>query len=275
MSFLKSKKGDSTEMSLAHILDIGLVTLAILLLTSFVYKASSGEFIEEKKIALNTGILIDTLISASGNTFLSADIANNTIKITDKGVEVGKKWTQYFPLLQDRDTRTISDMVFNDITNIEFYKTGNNLYVNKKIKKVPALSCPFILIEKPNKAVIMPKNEFRLETALKQALGSEIQITKTDSLVEHTQFAIKLDAINGTAFKLEIPPNSIKSRRLACTMANELQQENPDIETEIVVIEHPLFEKSDTAVIITLTSELNNDITTFLSLSSAFKSTFT
>jgi hypothetical protein len=276
MHFLKSKKGDSTEMSLAHILDIGLVALAILLLTSFVYKASSGEFIEEKKIALNTGILIDTMFSANGNTFISVDIANNTIKITERGVETGNEWMQFFHILEKKDTKIISDDIsFKDIENIKILKTGNKMYIGENITKKSSLSCPFVFIETPNNAAILPENEFRLERSLNNALGSQITIIRTNSLNENTELAIMLNSSSGTSFKVEIPPNSIESRRLACAMTNELQIDNPELKTEIVVVENELFQNSKIATILTMTPELNNDINTFNALSNALKSTFT
>jgi hypothetical protein len=252
------------------------VVLTIIILLSFVYKASSGELIEEKKIALNTGILIDTILSANGNTFLSTYIENNSLKITDNKVEVGEKWTQSFYTLENKDTQIISDSTtFKDMADIEIFKTGNKIYIGSDIKKIYSLSCPSVFIKKPSNVAILPKNEIRLETAIEQAFGSKLQIIKIDSLEEYAELVIMLNSTDGTPFKIEIPPNSLESRRLACVITNELLIENPDLRSEIVVVENELFEKSDTAVIITLTSELNNKIKTFISLSKALELTFT
>ena len=58
-------------------------------------------------------------------------------------------------------------------------------------------------------------------------------------------------------------------------MTNELQIDNPELKTEIVVVENELFQNSKIATILTMTPELNNDINTFNALSNALKSTFT
>lgn len=279
MFFLKSKKGIANEKILASIQDIGLAAFAIILLFNVVQGASTGEFIEEKKVVISTGLLIDTLTSTNGNTFIYADISNNTISITDKLIKVGDRWTQRFHLLKDKNTKIFSDLSFENTSTITLLKAGSNLYIGKELIPINYHSCPFVFFKKPTNVAILPSTEFRLETALKQALNSEITLTMADTatakLIGNPELIIMLNSKQEDFFKIEIPVNSPKSRRLACIITNELQRENSGLKTEIQVIEHPLFQQSDSAVIITLTTDLNNDINTFKSLSNAFKSTFT
>ena len=101
MYFLKSKKGQSTEMSLAHMIDIGMAVLAIIILVSFVYKSSSGEFVDEKRVAINLGLLMDAISSSNGNTFISANIYDKPVTIVGDKVKVGKKWSQNHYLLSN------------------------------------------------------------------------------------------------------------------------------------------------------------------------------
>lgn len=284
MHVLKSKKGQTTEISQANLIDIGLAALTIILLLSFVYKASTGIYLEEKKIAINTGLMIDTIISSNGNTFLSTDIANNTLAITDTQVEAGEKLNQKFYLLSDQNINIFSDLTFKDTTKINLIKTGNSLYISKDITQISSLSCPFVFVDMPNNITIITETEsitnndlfiINLEQSLEQSLGySELQIGITDNLIKNTELAIKIQTTNENIFKIEIPVNSIASRRLACTITNQIQIKNPELDTEIIVIEHPIFEKSDNAIILTINNKLKKLDTTH-SLSNAFKLTFT
>jgi len=280
MSFIKSKRGQATEMSLAHIIDLGLAMLAILLLVSFVSKASTGEFIDEKKVVLNTGLLIDTVLSANGNTFLSIDIANNTLTITDNKVESGEIWTQSFYVLEDQNTQTISDIEFKGTKNIELFKTGNKLYIKKEVTQISSLSCPYSIVEEPSNVVILPKTKengeddsftFSLQSALTiQGIATE----RVNNLTTPTNLAIKILQTESNIIKVGIPFNSPESRRLACSITNELQIKNPTLEAKIVVVEDILFKNSDNAIILTINDNIKNRYTT-IALSKVFKSTFT
>ena len=279
MFFLKSKKGAVTEMSLAHIQDIGLVALAIILLVSFVYKASSGEFIDEKKVVINTGLLIDSLLSTNGDTSVYTTISNHTVSITDKHVEAGKKWAQRFHLLEDPNINIFSDLLFENTTIISLLKTGNTLYVSKEVINANYHNCPFILVDIPKNITIITETEDLFISQLEQALyqlssDHGINLEITDNLTKSTELAIIIKSTNEEKLKLEIPPHSAGSRRLACAITNKILIKNPELSTKISPIEKDIFEKSENSIIIYLKESLRV-LDTTIALSNGVKSTFT
>lgn len=279
MFFLKSKKGQATEMSLAHIIDIGMAVLAIIILVSFVYKSSSGEFVDEKRIALNIGLLMDTLTSSNGNTLISTDIYDKPLIIVGDKVKVGKKWTQSFHLLGGKYSKTTSDISFYNVTEIAFLKSGNRLYVSQELNLIESHHCPFVLFEKPLNSIILPAtdpttgiNSFTFN--LKKALNDQGIITKTmDNLTENTELLIKIVTTNTSLIEAKIPKNSAKSRRLACSIINEIKRNN-QLNSRISIVENKLFKNSTNSIILTISEPLRSHDTIQL-LSDTLESIFT
>ena len=270
MYFLKSKKGASTEMSLAHILDLGLVVVAILMLVSFVYKASNGEFIEEKKVAINNGLLIDALLSSNGDISISKEIGNNTVSIMANEVGVGESpWSQKFQLLEDTNTNMFSNFLFKEVTHINLFKTGNNLFIKKEEPSFSSLYCSPSFFEKPKEIILLPKTRESIEDDFIFHLGNalrdqDIEVERRDFFNEIVPFAIKINFTDSKLIEAQIPPDSDKSRKLACEIINKLQMNYLDNKVKIRVSEDPLFQNADNSIIFSINKELRGSDTILL-----------
>jgi len=252
---IRSKKAETTELALSHVKDSIMAALAIILFFTIIFAPGTKLSITEVKTATHTGLLMDTLLAANGNIMVSQTMANKTISFSDK-VEVGFP-KRTFSFIADPYT-TMTEAEFEEVDSLEFQKTGNRLVIAQDQKNyLSALSCPFYDLKNIKSINLMPLQQlgapYTFTAGLKAKLDTSFpNVQVTDSpLIADLLIIIK----EGNSLKAEIPQNSPASRRIACSILNNLYHSFDTIPL-ILISNDIVMSHADHAIILTIPVEM-------------------